>query len=62
MPVMCEGGLQHNDTAGMKHTFLKPIASAFSRNACLDMLRPYLRIRPVFFLSPVTRQPREPLP
>lgn len=36
-------------------TFLNPMSSAFSRKAWRDMLRPYLRMRPAFFLSPVTR-------
>lgn len=37
------------------YTFLNPIASAFSLKACLDMFKPYFRIKPLFFLSPVTR-------
>nr|POE94394.1 hypothetical protein CFP56_16634 [Quercus suber] len=31
------------------------MSCAFSRNAWRDMLSPYLRMRPLFFLSPVTR-------
>lgn len=37
-----------------RRTLTNPMSAAFSRNAWRLMLSPYLRIRPAFFLVPVT--------